>query len=259
MGLFDFLTPDPGQKKVYDVEYKKMKEEGYPFHPFSTWKDMVMALVVLATLIALTYIKGVHLDAPADPTSQYLPRPEWYFMFLFQLLKYFPGPLAVIPVAIIPGVAVGAMVLLPFIDKNPYRHPKRRPIATAIGVLSAVGLILLTFLAYWEDYQQHGKSAGTQTHATAPATSTGGHSGATSAGTGGAADGAAVFEANCKMCHGANGAQIPNVALFEKAFIEKRDVVAIVTNGKGGMPAFKGRLSDDEIKSVADYVKSSAK
>ena len=47
MGLFDLLTPDPAQKKVYDVEYKKMKEEGYPFHPFATWKDITVAFLIL--------------------------------------------------------------------------------------------------------------------------------------------------------------------------------------------------------------------
>jgi mono/diheme cytochrome c family protein len=258
MGLFDFLTPDPSQKKVYDVEYKKMKEEGYPFHPFATWKDMVMALIVLLTLLALTFIKGVHLDAPADPTSQYLPRPEWYFMFLFQLLKYFPGPWAVVPVAIIPGVAVGVLVLLPFIDKNPYRHPARRPVATALGVVTVIGLVGLTGLAYWDDYREHGGKKAAPAHAVAPATSVGGHGGATSAGTG-SADGSAVFAANCVMCHGTTGAQMPPVKLFDKAFMEGKDVVATVTNGKGAMPAFKGRLSDDEIKAVADYVKSQVK
>lgn len=253
MGLFDFLTPDPAQKKVYDVEYKKMKEEGYPFHPFATWKDMVMALIVLLTLLGLTFIRGVHLDAPADPTSQYLPRPEWYFMFLFQLLKYFPGPWAVVPVAVIPGVAVGVAVLLPFFDKNPYRHPKRRPVATALGIVTVIGLVGLTGLAYWDDYREHGGNK-----AVPVAASVGGHEGAVSTGTA-AADGAAVYAANCAMCHGTTGAQMPPVQLFDKAYMEGKDIVATVTNGKGAMPAFKGRLSDAEIQAVADHVKATMK
>lgn len=256
MGLFDFLTPDPSQKQVYDVEYKKMKEEGYPFHPFATWKDMTLGLIILLTLLGLTFFHGVHLDAPADPTSQYLPRPEWYFMFLFQLLKYFPGPTAVIAVAVIPGVVSVALLLLPFYDKNPYRHPKRRPVATTLGVLGILTLFFLTFQAYWEDYQAHGKG-----HTAVPAAeSVGGHEGAVSTGSGGKADGSQVFASNCVPCHGQTGTQMPGVALFDKKFIGDKDVVAIVTNGTAkGMPSFKGRLSDDEIHAVADWVKSSAK
>ena len=250
MGFFD---PDPVQKQVYDVEYKKMKDEGYPFHPFATWKDAIVALLILLTLLGLTFIKGVHLDAPADPTSQYLPRPEWYFMWLLQLLKYFPGPTAIIAVAIIPGLLSAALVLLPFYDKNPYRHPKRRPVATAAGLAGVFAIVGLTFLAYWEDFQ-HAKSGAM---AVTPATTPGGSAGATSAG--GTTDGSGIYAANCAMCHGQAGTQIPNVALFDASFIKDVDVVDVVTNGKGGMPAFKGRLSDDEIKSVADWIKHEAK
>jgi mono/diheme cytochrome c family protein len=256
MGLFDFLTPDPSQKQVYDVEYKKMKEEGYPFHPFATWKDMTLGLIILLTLLGLTFFHGVHLDAPADPTSQYLPRPEWYFMFLFQLLKYFPGPTAVIAVAIIPGIVSVALLLLPFYDKNPYRHPKRRPVATTLGILGILTLFFLTFQAYWEDYQAHGKGGGHE--AAAPA---GGHEGAAPvAAAGGAnAEGEAVFQSTCKMCHGAEGTTIPGVALFDKKFISDKDVVDIVTHGTSkGMPP-QTQLSPAQIKAVAEYVKSAAK
>lgn len=242
MGLYE------DQKTVYDVEYKKMKEEGYPFHPFATWKDITVAFLILLAILALTFINGVHMDAPADPTATYLPRPEWYFMFLFQLLKYFPGPWAIFAVAILPGIATAALVLLPFIDKNPYRSPKRRPVAVALFSLGLAGVVGLTVLAYAED-AQHAAATGGGHGASAPAP----------VAVGGDEAGAKVFAANCQMCHGATGTQIPNVALFDKAFIEKRDVVAVVTNGKGGMPSFKGRLSEDEIKSVASYLKSAAK
>jgi mono/diheme cytochrome c family protein len=250
MGLFD----SEEEKKVYNIEYKKMKEDGYPFHPFATWKDVTVGFLILLILVFLSATKGVHMDPPADPTSQYLPRPEWYFMFLFQLLKYFPGWTAIFAVAIIPGIVSVLLLLVPFYDRNPYRHPKRRPVAVAAMTLGMASIIGLTVLAYWEDAQAakaggHGTAA-TTTHAVPAA---GGH-------TGGDAAGKAVFEANCVMCHGATGTQIPNVALFDKAFIEKRDVVNIVTNGTPkGMPPFKGRLTDEQIKAVATYLKTSAK
>lgn len=249
MGLYE------ENKKVHDQYYKVMKEEGEPFHPFSTWKDIVVAFAVLLILLALTFIFGVHLDAPADPTSQYLPRPEWYFMFLFQLLKYFPGPTAVIAVAIIPGIAAAALILLPFYDRNPYRSPKKRPLAVTLMTLGFLSLVGLTVLAYAEDAQH----AAANPHVVGAGTTPGGHGGAVTGDHGGTQDGAAIFASNCTMCHGAAGTQIPNVALFDKAFIEGRDVVAVVTNGKGGMPAFGGRLKPEEIQAVADYLKSNAK
>lgn len=237
------------EKAVYNVEYKKMKEEGYPFHPFATWKDVTVGFLILVVLVALSAIKGVHLDPPADPTSQYLPRPEWYFMWLFQLLKYFPGWTAIFAVAIIPGAIAGWLVALPFFDTNPYRSPKKRPVAVATMTALVAVIGLLTVLAYWED-AQHAKTAPAADHGQVPVAAV--HAG-------GDVDGEAVYKASCAMCHGAEGAQMPGVALFDKSFIEGKDIVGTVTNGKGGMPAFKGQLSEEQIKAVAEYVKATAK
>ncbi len=69
------------------------------------------------------------LDQLADPTdATYVPRPEWYFLSLFQLLKYFPGPLEPIATVVIPGLVVGALLALPFLDRRPDRHPLKRPL-----------------------------------------------------------------------------------------------------------------------------------
>lgn len=250
MGLYE------EQKKVYDVEYKKMKEEGYPFHPFATWKDMVVALLVLLVLLALTFTRGVHLDAPADPTAIYLPRPEWYFMFLFELLKYFPGPWAIIPVAILPGVAGAALMLLPFYDRNPYRSPSKRPVATAIMTISMLALVGLTVKAYWDD-AQHAKA---NAHAVGTGTTAGGHAATPVAAGGEEGDGAALFAANCAMCHGAEGNQMPNAPLFTTAFQTGKDLKGIVTNGSPakGMPAFGQKLKEEEIDSIVGFLKSKA-
>ena len=250
-GLFE----DPAEKRVYDYHYKKMKEEGYPFHPFATYKDMIAALVLLLILLGLTFIKGVHLDAPADPTSQYLPRPEWYFMWLFQLLKYFPGWTAIFPVAIIPGVIGGALMLLPFYDRNPYRHWSKRKLGSAMMTGLMAFIIGLTVLAYYED----AKDPHAQQLLASGSSSSHGTTGSTGTPPGAAPDGQAIFSANCVMCHGAEGKNIPNVDLKSKAFVEGRDLVAVITNGKGGMPAFKGRLKDEEIQAVSKWLKDTAK
>ncbi len=247
---------DPAEKRVYDHHYKKMKEEGYPFHPFATYKDIIAALVLLLILLAFTFIRGVHLDAPADPTSQYLPRPEWYFMWLFQMLKYFPGWTAIFPVAIIPGVIGAALILLPFYDRNPYRHWSKRITAT-ISMTALMGMIVgLTVLAYYED----AKDPHAQQLLAGAAASGHGATGSHGTPPGGTLDGQAIFSANCAMCHGPEGKNIPKVELMSKASLASRDLEGIIRKGTpAGMPPFEGKLKDDEIKVLVKWLNDNAK
>ena len=82
------------EKKSYLERYKKAKEKGVPFFPDIIFKDAVVSLVVFLVLVALAYFIGAPVEGRANPNdTSYTPRPEWYFLFLFQLLKYFPGNL----------------------------------------------------------------------------------------------------------------------------------------------------------------------
>lgn len=246
------LFPDEIEKQVYEVDYKKMKAEGYPFVPFATWKDIVVALGVLVALIFCIAYFGVHYDAPADPTSQFLPRPEWYFMFLFELLKYFPGPWAIIPVAILPGAIGGVLIALPFLDRNPYRSIGKRPYALVGALVSALLLVGLTVKPYMDDARDpHSRELQESAEKQAEEF----RKGEMFAGP----SGKLLFQSNCVVCHGAAGNQIPNVALLGKAFIADRNVVEILTNGKGGMPAFKGKLQPNEMEAISAYLKAEAK
>ncbi len=95
------------ERQEYLEQYKKDKEKGVPFFPDILFKDAVVSLVIFIALVALAYFVGAPLEPRADPAdTSYTPRPEWYFLFLFQLLKYFPGSLEVIGVFIIPSVAI---------------------------------------------------------------------------------------------------------------------------------------------------------
>jgi ubiquinol-cytochrome c reductase cytochrome b subunit len=121
------------------------------FYPKQAFKDSIAVLICFAAIIAMTKYSPVELGPVADPTSDYLARPPWYFMPLFQLLKYFPGKWAIIPTVVLPAALFGALFLLPFLDRRAERHPLRRPLATALLVLVIGGSIGLIFLAKHQD------------------------------------------------------------------------------------------------------------
>jgi quinol-cytochrome oxidoreductase complex cytochrome b subunit len=118
------------------------------FYPSFLFKEIiVMMLIFILVAIILAVVFPVGLEDPADPTDNlYVPKPEWYFLSLYQLLKYFPGKLEIIATAIIPGGGIVLLLILPFIDKKHEKRPRKRPIAMILMVLSVVAIILLTGL-----------------------------------------------------------------------------------------------------------------
>ena len=129
--------------------------EAKPFYPYQAFRDTVAMAVVFALLLTFAIAFRVPLDAIADPSdATYVPRPEWYFLSLFQLLKYFPGPLEPVATIVIPGLIVGSLLLLPFLDRSPERHPLKRRLVTAGFVVIGAGIISLTYLG-WKDSPAH--------------------------------------------------------------------------------------------------------
>ncbi|MFQ5631702.1 MAG: c-type cytochrome, partial [bacterium] len=115
------------------------------FYPLQLFKDSTVALVLIAVLVYLTAKYGAPLEEKADPTStDYIPRPDWYFYALFQLLKIFEGRLEIIGAVVIPGIFFAVLFLLPFLDRNPERKPGKRPVAISFGMASALGILILT-------------------------------------------------------------------------------------------------------------------
>jgi ubiquinol-cytochrome c reductase cytochrome b subunit/menaquinol-cytochrome c reductase cytochrome b/c subunit len=107
-----------------------------------------MACIVMAVIIFLSILLGAELGPKADPTSTtYVPRPEWYYFFLFELLRVIKPPALVFIATVgIPTVAMVLLVLLPFIDRNPNRHPFQRPVAMIAGILTIAAMAYLTVL-----------------------------------------------------------------------------------------------------------------
>lgn len=137
------------RRQQYHQRYDHFKKQGKPFWPDIILEDALVALVVFLGLLVLTVVKGVPLEARADPTNAaYIPRPEWYFMFLFQLFKFFPGYLEWVGVIVVPAIGVLALLLLPFYDRLPRRLPRLRPVALTVGSTVLAGAILLTVFAY---------------------------------------------------------------------------------------------------------------
>ena len=139
---------DEQQKQKYLEEYKQEKEKGVKFYPDIIYKDLVVSFGIFLLLLGLAIFVGVAAEPPADPSdSSYIPRPEWYFLFLFQMLKYFPGQIEWVGTFIIPTVAVLALLFLPFYDRSPLRHWKKRKVATVGMSIIVVGIIGLTVVA----------------------------------------------------------------------------------------------------------------
>lgn len=121
--------------------------EPRPFYPYQALKDTVAMAVVFALLLTFAVTVEVPLDPVADPSdADYVPRPEWYFLSLFQLLKYFPGPLEPVATIVIPGAVVTALLLLPFLDRKADRHLRRRPLVAAAFTIVGAAVVALTYL-----------------------------------------------------------------------------------------------------------------
>jgi menaquinol-cytochrome c reductase cytochrome b/c subunit len=139
---------DAREKEQYLREYSILKNQGKPFFPYAIAKDSIMACVVLAVIILMAILFGAELGPKADPTTTtYTPRPEWYFFFLFELLRVVKPPELVFLASIgIPTICLVLLLLLPFIDRNPERRPLRRPIAMTAGIATIAAMAYLTIL-----------------------------------------------------------------------------------------------------------------
>ena len=136
------------EKERYLRDYGIMKSQGKPFFPYAVAKDGVMAAIVVFVIIAMALVLGAELGPKADPTTtSYTPRPEWYFYFLFEVLRVIKPP-ALVPLATIgvPTICMILLFLLPFYDRNPERRPERRPIATTAGIFTIAAMGYLTYL-----------------------------------------------------------------------------------------------------------------
>jgi menaquinol-cytochrome c reductase cytochrome b/c subunit len=136
------------EREQYLREYSILKGQGKPFFPYAVAKDGAMACITLVVIIVMAIVLGAELGPKADPTTTtYTPRPEWYFFFLFELLRVVKPPELVFMATIgIPTICLVLLLVLPFIDRGPERNPLRRPIATTAGIATIAAMAYLTVL-----------------------------------------------------------------------------------------------------------------
>lgn len=224
------------EKEEYLREYQILKQQGKSFFPYAVFKDSVMALIVAVIVIMLTLLLGAELGPKADPTTTtYIPRPDWYYFYLFELLRIIKDPNWLIMATIgIPTIALVLLVMLPFFDRSPERNPLKRPVAMTAMVLTIFAMGYLTILGATagspidfsfevEKKYQPGKQA--------------------------------VEQSGCLACHkfGENGNNIgPS---FEK-MSEKFDAAAILRtmgNARPPMPTFD-KVPMEKRKEIAEFV-----
>jgi quinol---cytochrome c reductase cytochrome c subunit, bacillus type len=136
------------EKELYLREYSELKAQGKPFYPYAVAKDAAMMFITIGVIVVLSIVLGAELGPKADPTTTtYTPRPEWYFFFLFELLRVIkPAEFTDAATIGIPTLCLILLILLPFYDRGPERRPERRPIATTAGILTIAAMGYLTYL-----------------------------------------------------------------------------------------------------------------
>ncbi|TBL79720.1 c-type cytochrome [Paenibacillus thalictri] len=253
------------------------------FIPNFLLKEWMVAVVVLVGILVLVMSDPAPLGYPADPTNtQFIPMPDWYFLFLYQLLKYpyTSDKFVVLGTVLVPAIAFGSLLLAPFLDTGKERRFYRRPIASSLMILSLVACSYLTIVS-WHHYEEELKEKNIipehikreeELHANK------GKEGGTPSGNAqskklavvAADDPAAELykKATCVACHGAElkgnpGSGIPALlGVGDK--LSKDDIMGVIKNGKGGMtPMYdaniKKGLTDADIDKIADWLSKQKK
>lgn len=116
-----------------------------PLFPNQLFRDSIVMLLVFLVIAAFAVLSPASLEPQADPTdSTYNPRPEWYFFFVFQMLRFFEGKYEVIGTLVLPAITCVALFLLPFVDRNPERAPQKRKAMMGLVTAAVVTVIGLT-------------------------------------------------------------------------------------------------------------------
>ena len=226
---------DARQKEQYLREYSIMKGEGKSFFPYAVAKDGAMAVITMGVIIVMALALGAELGPKADATTtSYAPRPEWYFFFLFELLRVVKPPeLTFLATIVIPTICLVLLLMLPFFDVGPERNPLKRPIATLAGITTIAAMAYLTVL---------GALAGSPTEIELAAV--------------GQEDGKrATASSGCLGCHriGENGNEIGPELTEVGARLPRQAIARTLVNPTAPMPSYS-KLREEDPEKFQDMV-----
>ena len=224
-------------------DYSEYPGKTEAFWPNFLLKEWMIGAVFLVGILCLTVAHPAPLERIADPTdTSYIPLPDWYFLFLYQLLKYSyaSGPYTVIGAMVIPGLAFGGLLLAPFIDRGPERRASKRPLATGFMLLALAAITFLT----WQSVATHDWAAAERQGKIVEKVEIDK-----------ASEGYQIASKNtCITCHGDDlqgGAAAPSLA---NTGLSAEEVAKIAKEGFKSMPpgVFKG--SDEELKKLSEFI-----
>jgi quinol-cytochrome oxidoreductase complex cytochrome b subunit len=244
------------------------------FYPKQVVMDTIVALVMILILGSLAHFAPTELGPKANPAdTQYVPRPEWYYLPIFQWLKYWRGPYAIFGIVVIPAITAALLVLVPFIDRRLERHAWRRPIAVGVFVFILGGFVVMGLMSVRDDQRDPSiaKQVGRQREATEQFMherfEPEGAASSLSAPVVAvldplAATGKKVYEGeSCDACHGEGEigtAAAPKLAgaTAQKSADELTNLLKKPTPKmiEGGMQAVN--VSDEDLKALVAYIKS---
>ncbi|MGV2938454.1 c-type cytochrome [Mesobacillus sp. LC4] len=222
-------------------DYSEYPGKTEAFWPNFLLKEWMVGAVFLIGYLSLTIAHPSPLERIADPTDTgYIPLPDWYFLFLYQLLKYSyaSGPYTVIGAMVIPGLAFGALLLAPFIDRGPERRPSKRPLATGFMLLAIASVFYLTWESVahhdWEAAKKQGQIVDVEIDKNS--------------------DGYKIAQAQtCTSCHGGEFAGSATAPSLLDTKLNAEEIADVAKNGQGNMPAvFKG--TDEELQTLAEFI-----
>jgi menaquinol-cytochrome c reductase cytochrome b/c subunit len=228
-------------------DYSEYPGRTEAFWPNFLLKEWLVGAVFLVGFLSLTLAHPSPLEGMADPTNaSYIPLPDWYFLFLYELLKYefASGDYILLGMIALPGLAFGALLLAPFLDNGPGRRPHQRPIAVIMMLLALTSAIWLTYTAAshvdWETRAEMNKPV--PPSAVEIDTS---H------------EGFAAYEASCLQCHGEalEGTGMAPALIGTEYTAEEIAKIAVEgLEGDPGMPAGMFKGSDEELEQLVNFI-----
>ncbi|WP_407268686.1 c-type cytochrome [Radiobacillus sp. PE A8.2] len=229
-------------------DYSEYPGKTEAFWPNFLLKEWLVGAVFLVGFLCLTVAHPAPLEKMADPTdAAYVPLPDWYFLFLYQLLKYkfASGAYFVLGAMVIPGLAFGGLLLAPFLDTGKERRPYKRPITSLLMIMGIVSVFWLTYEAAehveWESRVEANKPVWPSEVEIDTESA-----------------GYALYDQNgCLQCHGESleGAVGPTlIGVTDKYSVD--EIKDIAVKGIGDMPAGQFEGSDEELQQLVDFIVS---